>query len=116
MAKPASYGTDFNRADGGYFVVVRTRYSGMDTPRVRVWFWTRYDPTVPPEVKGVPTTDYVTGRPSIYPTPAWGMPEADFPLCEQCDYDGHFDAHSFVFDLTFCVSAVAVCALNRLGT
>ena len=81
MAKPASYGPDFNRADGGYFVVVRTRYSGMDTPRVRVWFWTRYDPTVPPEVKNVPMTDYVTGRPSIYPTPAWGMPEADFPLC-----------------------------------
>ncbi|KAI0779399.1 concanavalin A-like lectin/glucanase domain-containing protein [Fomes fomentarius] len=106
MAKPASYGSEFNRADGGYFVVVRTRY-GADGPNVRVWFWTRFDPALPPEIKtpgfGLgPDLTSDGGRPSIYPTPAWGLPEAEFPLSDQCEYDTHFDPHGLVFDLTFC--------------
>lgn len=117
MAKPASYGTEFNGADGGYFVVVRTRY-GADGPKVRVWFWTRFDPALPPEIKtpgfGLgPDLTSAGGRPSIYPTPAWGLPEAEFPLGDQCEYDTHFDPHGLVFDLTFCVSGqpYVTCAL-----
>ncbi|KAI8972244.1 concanavalin A-like lectin/glucanase domain-containing protein [Trametes punicea] len=79
FVKPASYGSEFNSAGGGFFVMVRTKTEG-----VRIWFWTRYDPA------------------SIYPTPSWGEPEADFPLGVNCDYASHFNAHSFVFDLTFC--------------
>ncbi|KAI0675187.1 concanavalin A-like lectin/glucanase domain-containing protein [Trametes maxima] len=96
FAKPASYGADFNSAAGGYYALVRTKTDG-----VRVWFWSRYDPSAPPEVKAPPYPTLL-GQESVYPTPAWGEPEAVFPLCDQCDYASHFNAHSFVFDLTFC--------------
>ncbi|KAI0744177.1 concanavalin A-like lectin/glucanase domain-containing protein [Daedaleopsis nitida] len=101
MSKPASYGTDFNIAGGGYFAIVRTKH-GDDGPKIRVWFWTRFDPALPPEIKTPPEPDAKTGKRSIYPTRKWGLPEADFPLQRQCDYDRHFDPHMFVFDLTFC--------------
>ncbi|KAI0374157.1 hypothetical protein BV20DRAFT_988506 [Pilatotrama ljubarskyi] len=94
--KPASYGSDFNLAGGGYFVMVRSKTDG-----VRIWFWSRYDPAVPPEVRS-PPYPVLFGTQSIYPNAYWGEPEATFPLSDQCDYESHFDAHSFVFDLTFC--------------
>ena len=48
------------------------------------------------------------------PTDAWGAPEASFPLGQQCGYGSHFNAHSLVFDLTFCVSVVLLTG-NGLG-
>lgn len=73
---------------------------------MRIWFWSRYDPTVPPEIKYPPMPGFLlqSFASSIYPTPAWGTPEAVFPLADACDYRGHFDPHVFVFDTTFCVS------------
>ncbi len=32
----------------------------------------------------------------------WGLPDAAFTW-DECDYDGHFNAQNFLFDLTFCV-------------
>ena len=98
FAKPASYGSDFNDAGGGYYVLVRTKADG-----IRVWFWSRYDPTVPPEIRAPPYTNLFNPE-GMYPTAYWGEPEAVFPLGDQCDYASHFNAHAFVFDLTFCVS------------
>ncbi|KAI0329692.1 hypothetical protein GY45DRAFT_1346372 [Cubamyces sp. BRFM 1775] len=94
--KPASYGSDFNTAGGGYYVLVRTKADG-----IRIWFWSRYDPTVPPEIREPPYTDLYNPE-GMYPTAYWGEPEAVFPLGDQCDYASHFNAHAFVFDLTFC--------------
>ncbi|KAI0820011.1 concanavalin A-like lectin/glucanase domain-containing protein [Trametes gibbosa] len=97
FAKPASYGVDFNNAGGGFYVLSRSRTDG-----VRVWFWSRYDPAVPPEVRNAPVADLFGTQGTVYPTAYWGEPEATFALCEECDYDSHFDPHAFVFDLTFC--------------
>lgn len=108
MSKPASYGADFNTAGGGYFALVRTKH-GDEGPKIRVWFWTRFDPALPPEIKTPPEPDARTGQRSIYPTRRWGLPEADFPLQRQCDYSRHFDPHMFIFDLTFCVSGAVPC-------
>ncbi|EIW63420.1 uncharacterized protein TRAVEDRAFT_161729 [Trametes versicolor FP-101664 SS1] len=96
FAKPASYGSDFNSAGGGYYVLARSKTDG-----VRVYFWSRYDPAVPPEIRSGPAAGLL-GTQSMYPTAYWGEPEATFALGDNCDYDSHFDAHSFVFDLTFC--------------
>ncbi|KAI0705052.1 concanavalin A-like lectin/glucanase domain-containing protein [Cerioporus squamosus] len=97
---PASYGTPFNDAGGGFFVMVRSK---TDSPGVRIWFWSRNDPRVPLEVRAPPPTAAGLFAPaSIYPTAWWGEPDAVFPLCENCDYASHFDPHIFVFDLTFC--------------
>ncbi|KAI9060314.1 glycoside hydrolase family 16 protein [Trametes sanguinea] len=97
FAKPASYGSDFNSAGGGYYVLVRSKTDG-----VRVYFWTRDDPAVPPEVRNPSPYPDAFNPEGMYPTLFWGQPEADFPLNDQCDYASHFNAHSFVFDLTFC--------------
>ena len=99
FAKPSSYGNAFNAQGGGWFVMVRTRQDG-----VRIWFWSRNDPNVPPEIRDMPQRGLLGGPPDISPDPSWGNPEASFPLSDNCDYDSHFDAHSMVFDLTFCVS------------
>jgi len=96
FAKPASYGAPFNAAGGGFYVMVRTRQDG-----IRIWFWTRDDPAVPPEVRE-PPLPLLGGPPDIWPNPNWGTPEAVFPVGDNCDYDTHFDPHAFVFDLTFC--------------
>ncbi|KAH9948669.1 concanavalin A-like lectin/glucanase domain-containing protein [Amylocystis lapponica] len=91
----ASYGAPFNNAGGGFFVMVRTQQDG-----VRIWFWSRSDPTTPPAVRApVPA---LLGPPKIFPDASWGAPAAAFPAGATCDYAAHFDAHQFVFDLTFC--------------
>lgn len=78
--------------------MVRTQADG-----VRIWFWTRQDPSVPFEVKTF--YDKGPGQPisTIFPDPSWGPPEAMFPVGNTCEYDTHFDPHQLVFDLTFCV-------------
>ncbi|EJF65494.1 concanavalin A-like lectin/glucanase domain-containing protein [Dichomitus squalens] len=95
-ADPLSYGALFNQYDGGYYVIVRTKYEG-----VSVWFWNRWDPAVPWEVKLPPTTD-LFGPARVFPTALWGVPDAKFEFGSNCDYEEHFDAHNLIFDLTFC--------------
>ncbi|KAI0072658.1 hypothetical protein K474DRAFT_1667552 [Panus rudis PR-1116 ss-1] len=98
FAKPSSYGYALNAQGGGFFVLVRSRAEG-----IKIFFWTRDDPTVPPEIKNPPEPTLLGGPSQITPNPSWGNPEAYFPLNpDNCDYDSHFDAHSMVFDLTFC--------------
>ncbi|KAL6305235.1 concanavalin A-like lectin/glucanase domain-containing protein [Sparassis latifolia] len=93
-----SYGAPFNAAGGGYFVVVRTQQDG-----VRIWFWARNDAATPAEViNPAPAALGLLGPPTISPDPSWGTPSAIFPVGSTCDYDSHFNAHQFVFDLTFC--------------
>lgn len=65
---------------------------------IRVWFWQRDDPTVPPEIQ--------QGQDSVSPSPNWGVPDASFPSGDFCDYNSHFNDHIIVFDLTFCVSSL----------
>lgn len=90
-----SYGVPFNAAGGGWYVMARTAEDG-----IRVWFWARGDPTVPPEVLYAPALG-ILGT-TISPNPTWGAPVASFPMGPLCDYATHFNAHQFVFDLTFC--------------
>ncbi|GJE94439.1 glycoside hydrolase family 16 protein [Phanerochaete sordida] len=93
-----SYGALFNGAGGGYYVMARTPDTG-----IRVWFWRRDDPTVPPAVAQKGLLNSVLGdTPVITPDPSWGPPHAFFPFGDFCDYSSHFDAHIMVFDLTFC--------------
>ena len=112
FAKPASYGSPFNAEGGGYFAIVRTKDDG-----VRIWFWSRNDGAVPPEVAN-PSSDLLSSKVTIFPTDQWGMPEAFFPLADgsTCDYDSHFNAHQLVFDLTFCVSTVLTFAWYAMLT
>ena len=96
-----------------------------------IWFWARDDPRVPLEVRTPPPnpvfgsgSGYGAGYgfgvtpASMYPTAWWGEPDAVFPLAaDNCDYGSHFDAHNFVFDLTFCVSGAPpdLMCLSLLG-
>ncbi|KAI0786692.1 concanavalin A-like lectin/glucanase domain-containing protein [Abortiporus biennis] len=94
-----SYGSEFNRQGGGWYAVSRTRAKG-----VQIWFWSRNDPTVPNEVRGLRSLSVLGSQTSIVPDHVnWGKPDASFPLqTDNCDYDAHFNAHILVFDLTFC--------------
>ncbi|KZT66400.1 glycoside hydrolase family 16 protein [Daedalea quercina L-15889] len=99
VAGPAlSYAADFNAAGGGWFAVQRGPTTG-----IRAWFWSRQDAAaaaVPAAVR-FPLVAAAAGL-----TPdgdaAWGEPYAVFPTGAACGYAEHFDAHQFVFDLTFC--------------
>ncbi|EKM54599.1 glycoside hydrolase family 16 protein [Phanerochaete carnosa HHB-10118-sp] len=95
-----SYGTLFNSVGGGYYVMSRTPDDG-----IKVWFWRRDDPGVPPAVtqKGFFNDVFGADQPVLtLPDPTWGPPLAYFPFGDFCEYGGHFDAHIMVFDLTFC--------------
>ncbi|KAF8224949.1 hypothetical protein L208DRAFT_1454463 [Tricholoma matsutake] len=85
---PYSYGTGFNTQGGGWFVMERSKNKG-----IRIWFWSRNDPNVPPEIKEPFDT--------IEPNSSWGDPEAHFPV-ETCDYNSHFNDHRLIFDTTLC--------------
>jgi hypothetical protein len=43
--QPESYGPAFNGAGGGWYAIERS------PSHIKVWFWTRNDPTVPQQVK-----------------------------------------------------------------
>ncbi|KAI0769731.1 concanavalin A-like lectin/glucanase domain-containing protein [Trametes elegans] len=94
--KPATYGPNFNAAGGGYYALARSKKEG-----VRIWFWGRDDCTVPEEVRAPKPGQ------EVHPTLWWGLPEAAFPLGENCDYESHFAPHQLTFDLTFCVRVPA---------
>ncbi|OBZ78871.1 putative glycosidase C21B10.07 [Grifola frondosa] len=72
---PNSYGPGFNAAGGGFYVMERT------TSFIKVWFWSRGDPTVPSDVS--------SGAASVN-TDAF------------CDINAHFGAHNIIINLTFC--------------
>ena len=61
---------------------------------IKVWFWPRKSLLVP--------TDVRRNGDTVNPD-RWGIPTAYFPTEDNCGYEEHFDAHMFVFDLTFCV-------------
>lgn len=91
FSAPSSYGSGFNAAGGGWYVIQKSASEGIN-----VWFWSRWDPTVPYGVCRVGS--------SIEPDASWGPPAATFPVGPSCDYASHFNAHMIIFDLTFCVS------------
>ncbi|KAK4687465.1 hypothetical protein P7C73_g2661, partial [Tremellales sp. Uapishka_1] len=85
--KANSYGTDFNTAGGGWYIMRRSAMLG-----VSVWFWSRHDTSVPWDISsGAFTLNEYT----------WGQPVASFPP-QHCDMPSHFGTHNIVFDLTFC--------------
>lgn len=86
--KQNSYGTGFNDAGGGFYVMERSRSTG-----IRVWFWSRA------EDRKIPTT--VKQDMGVIWPGAFGKPDAHFPTTA-CDYDSHFDEHQIIFDTTFC--------------
>ena len=86
---PGSYGRDFNSGRGGFYALARSKEYG-----IKVWFWPRGALLVPLGVRhdlGVVNPDF------------WGQPTTYFPTGDNCGYEEHFDAHMFIFDLTFCV-------------
>ena len=87
--RPASYGADFNSGGGGFYALARSKEYG-----IKVWFWPREDVLAPNDVR----FNHETVNPDF-----WGTPTAFFPTGDDCGYEEHFDAHMFVFDLTFCV-------------
>ncbi|KAL4247593.1 Glycosyl Hydrolase Family 16 [Abortiporus biennis] len=88
FTKSASFGEDFNNAGGGFYVMART------SAEIRIWFWSRQDQNIPQEI--------TNGAASITPQDSWGVPDAHFTFGDGCNYQQHFDAHSLIFDLTFC--------------
>ena len=91
FTKPNSYGKDLNVIDGGYYVMKKTTHDGISG-----WFWPRGDNSTPTEVVNSGYTGFID-------TDLWEIPDAFFAHSEACDLSSHFDAHSLVFDLTFCV-------------
>ncbi|KAF8901352.1 glycoside hydrolase family 16 protein [Gymnopilus junonius] len=86
MRSSSSYGPDFNENDGGWFAMERTG------EHISVWFWSRYDPSVPAEVKWG----------SIHVNPMnWGIPAAHFPNTD-CDLNKYFAENNLIINLTLC--------------
>ncbi|KZP11625.1 glycoside hydrolase family 16 protein [Athelia psychrophila] len=85
---PNSFGSSFNQAGGGWYVMQKSATEGIN-----VWFWSRNDHTVPAAVH--------TNNDMVYPDSTWGSPGATFPS-DTCDYASHFNAHQIIFDLTLC--------------
>ncbi|KAF9524553.1 concanavalin A-like lectin/glucanase domain-containing protein [Crepidotus variabilis] len=84
---PPTFGPAFNKAGGGWFVLERT-------PTVmKIWFWSRNDPTVPAEVKSKYSA---VVNPSTY-----GIPYAYFPNT-QCEFNKYFKENNLVINLTLC--------------
>ncbi|EPT04508.1 hypothetical protein FOMPIDRAFT_131833 [Fomitopsis schrenkii] len=91
---PLSYGADLNAAGGGWFAMQRGAATG-----IRAWFWSREAAGSVPLAVRYPLLAAVTG---VAPDDSWGEPYAAFPMGAACNYTEHFNAHQFVFDLTFC--------------
>ena len=63
FTRRGSYGTLFNKLGGGWYVLKRAEAQGAS-----IYFWSRDDPSVPPEVK--------LGLYNVYPDASWGEPDA----------------------------------------
>jgi len=89
FTQPNSYGRDFNANGGGYYIMQLSRDVG-----IRIWFKQREDIEInlwKRDGNERLCVDLAT----------WGLPDAAFTW-DQCDYDSHFNAQNFLFDLTFC--------------
>jgi len=84
-----TYGSPFNQQGGGWYVMERTAAQGIS-----IWFWPRWDITVPFAI--------AKGAEALQPNVLWGLPQAFFPFTSSCNAAAHFDAHSIIFDDTFC--------------
>lgn len=87
---PGTFGTGFNDAGGGWFVIERTNAAGIS-----IYFWSRNDKSVPKEVRNFGQT--------ITPSKSWGLPQVRFPT-DSCDLSKHLDAHQIIINLSFCVN------------
>ncbi|KAF8331575.1 hypothetical protein F5887DRAFT_58504 [Amanita rubescens] len=90
ITQPNSYGRDFNANGGGYHIMQLSRDIG-----IRIWFKQREDIEINEwkrDGNDLLCVDLAT----------WGLPDAA-STWDECDYDGHFNAQNFLFDLTFCV-------------
>ncbi|KAH9923010.1 endo-1,3(4)-beta-glucanase-like protein [Amylocystis lapponica] len=87
-----SYGTAFNSAGGGWYVMERT------TSYINVWFWSRSDGSVPSDVSGAANS---------VDTSSWGTPVALFPD-NSCNLAEVLAANNIIFDLTLCGSWAGV--------
>ena len=96
VRNPGSYGRDFNSGRGGFYALARSKEYG-----IKVWFWPRRALLVPLDVRH----NLEAVNPEF-----WGTPTAYFPTGDNCGYEEHFDAHMFIFDLTFCVRWFPRCA------
>jgi hypothetical protein len=107
FTESGSYGTEFNRNGGGYYVMSRSREYG-----IRVWFWSRNDTNIPLELA---VGEAFLEEP-LFPNCTWGEPAAAFPIDpDYCDYDQHFNMHMIMFSLTFCVWDFLPCLLILPG-
>jgi len=85
---------------------VYDRYAMERTPTfIKVWFWSRQDPSVP--------SDVLTTSQDCIDTNLWGTPVALFPNTG-CDVSSKFGAHNVIINLTFCElnSALVACQLR----
>lgn len=97
-----SYGPAFNAAGGGFYALERT------PAFVKVWFWSRNDPTVPAGVK--------TGSATVI-TDNWGTPYAIFPSSSTCNLASHLGSNNIIINLTLCGDwAGAVFASDGCGS
>jgi hypothetical protein len=76
------------------------RYAMERTPAyIKVWFWSRQDPSVPWDVRNMAQT--------VVDTNCWGTPVAFFPNTD-CDISSKFGDHHVIINLTFCKSNFAL--------
>lgn len=85
--KPDSYGSSFNGAGGGWYVLERT------PSFINIYFWSRSELRVPATVK--------SGS-SIISSSGLGLPVASFQFTSSCSSSNHFDGNKIFFGLTFC--------------
>ncbi|EIW55455.1 uncharacterized protein TRAVEDRAFT_65907 [Trametes versicolor FP-101664 SS1] len=83
--KPASYGADFNAANGGVWA------TKFDIDGIAIWFWSRAD--VPAEL---------TGADKVVDISKWGTPSAAFPVTPLCDVTKFFTPQQLVIDIALC--------------
>lgn len=81
------FGPALNAAGGGFYALERR------ADKIAMWFWSRQDSTVPPEV--------ANGAQSVDPT-TWGTPTAEFSSTDACDLSAKFGPNRIVINLTFC--------------
>lgn len=124
-----SYGIPFNAVGGGWYVPSKSprvnlkrsvRYALERTAQeIKVWFWARNDPTVPPDVQKrfhhsrgslqspvLGDLDQSARHPDtlVINTLAWGPPDVRF-VQDQCNIPYHFKPQKIVINLTFCMSS-----------
>lgn len=102
-----------------------TRYALERTDSsIKVWFWSRNDELVPPDVKygglfvdtDIWVSDILVVSPDIshFLYSFQGTPFANFPSTTSCDLASHFDQNNIIINLTFCTYSACRCASSQL--